>query len=71
LDEVLEPGATYDLDVVLGFRAPPRGCSSPRVTTIYADFPRVTVLALGRAGAVRSDRTVGFRGTADSDCSAG
>ena len=71
LDEVVQPGATYEVDLVLGFRAPPEGCSSPRVTTIYADFPRVTVQALGRPGLVRSDRTVGFRGTADTDCSAG
>jgi hypothetical protein len=70
VDETLAPGAAYDVSVVFEFRAPPEGCDSPGATTGLPEFPQVTVLALGRAGAVRSDRTIGFRGTADSDCSA-
>jgi hypothetical protein len=66
--ERLEPGETYDFDVAFEFRPPPQGCSSPGLMWI-GDFPRVTVLALGRPGARTAPETIGFLGTRESDCS--
>jgi hypothetical protein len=66
--ERLEPGESHDFDVVFEFRPPPQGCTSPGLLWI-GDFPRVTVLALGRPGARTAPETIGFLGTRESDCS--
>lgn len=71
VDQPLATGESYDLEVVLEFRAPPEGCSSARSLMWVGEFPQVTVLALGRPGAVRAERTIGFVGTKDSECPAG
>lgn len=71
VDKPLSPGESFDVQVVFEFRPPPEGCSSARSLLGVPEFPQVTVLALGRPGVVRSDRTAGFRGTPDSDCSDG
>ena len=64
----VEPGKTYGFDVELEFRPPPAGCTE-RGLLVVEGLPRVTVLALGRAGVVRAEETIGFRGTAPGACS--
>lgn len=69
LRERLEPGAAYDFDVELEFRPPPEGCAADGNLLWMKEFPRVRVLALGRTGVRSAPETIGFLGTADSDCS--
>jgi len=67
VDERVEPGASYEFDVVFEFRPPPQGCTDGLVG--LEEFPQVRVLALGRPGVRVAEETIGFLGTRDSDCS--